>query len=79
MPDADLESENKAFEALHDDLRVEFGPDAWVVVSGGKLQGHFAKFRDAAIFVASKFPDQAALLRQVDSAPVHVPYVLMRA
>ncbi|WP_293905670.1 hypothetical protein [Phenylobacterium sp.] len=78
MPNEDLEVEGRAFEALHDDLKRQYGPDAWVVVSGGELRGHFTQFRDAAKFVAKNFADRPALLRQVDSAPVHVPYVLMR-
>ncbi len=78
MPDEDLEIEGKAFERLHDDLKRRYGPDAWVVLSGGEFQGHFTEFRDAARFVAKSFPDRPALLRQVDSAPVHVPYVTMR-
>ena len=78
MPEDGLEAESQAFERLHDDLKQRFGPDAWVVVSGGECRGHFTQFRDAARFVATTFPDQPALLRQVDSPPVHVPYVLMR-
>ena len=78
MPDETLAIEDRAFEALHDDLKRQYGADAWVVLAGGELRGHFAEFRDAARFVAKNFPDQPALLRQIDSAPVHVPYVLMR-
>ena len=79
MPDPDLEIEDRAFEGLHDDLRARYGPEAWVVVSGGRFQGHFAHFRDAAKFIAANFPNQPALLRQIDSAPIHVPYVSMRS
>lgn len=78
MPDDNLEIEGRAFERLHADLKRRFGPEAWVVVSGGEFRGHFTQFRDAAQFVVKTFPDQPALLRQVDSPPVHVPYVLMR-
>lgn len=78
MPDDDLEIEGQAFERLHDDLKQRYGSDAWVVVSGGEFCGHFTQFRDAARFVAKNFPDRPALLRQVDSPPVHVPYVLLR-
>lgn len=78
MPDEDLEIEGRAFERLHADLKRRYGPDAWVVVSGGEFRGHFTEFRAAARFVAQRFPDQPTLLRQVDSAPVHVPYVSMR-
>jgi hypothetical protein len=74
----DLEVEGRAFERLHDDLKQRYGPEAWVVVSGGEFRGHFTQFRDAARFVAERFPDQPALLRQIDSPPVHVPYVSMR-
>ncbi len=78
MPEHNLETESSAFEALHDDLRRDLGPDEWVVVSGGRLQGHFSEFRDAARFVAATLGDAPALVRQVDSGPLRVPYISMR-
>ncbi len=79
MSDPSLEPEIAAFDAIHDELRDKFGPDEWVVISSGTLQAHFKKFGDAAYYVAENFGGTPVLVRQIDSAPVHVPYVLMRA
>jgi hypothetical protein len=78
MDEHDLETEIAEFNKIHDALRDQFGPQAWVVISEGTLQGHFPAFADAATFAATRFQDRPTLVRQVDSAPVHVPYVLMR-
>lgn len=79
MPEQSLAAEIAAFEQMHDHLRERFGPHAWVVISGGEFQRNFDRFAEAAMYVAEKFGHQPALVRQVDSPPVHVPYVLMRA
>ena len=79
MPESALSSEIAAFERLHDTLKAQFDPAEWVVISSGELQAHFAEFADAALFVAANLADQPTLVRQIDSPPVHVPYVLMRA
>jgi hypothetical protein len=79
MPEPDLSPEIAAFDRLHDALKGQFGSDEWVVISSGQLKAHFAEFADAALFVAANLADEPALIRQIDSPPVHVPYVLMRA
>ena len=79
MSEPDLSPEIAAFERLHEKLKAEFGPHEWVVIAAGKLQGHFAQFAEAAWFVTSNFAQEPTLLRQIDSPPVHVPYVLMSA
>ena len=79
MPEPDLSPEIAAFDRLHDALKAQFGADEWVVISSGELKAHFAEFADAALFVAAHFADEPTLIRQIDSPPVHVPYVLLRA
>jgi hypothetical protein len=79
MPEPDLSPEIATFDRLHDALKDQFGPDEWVVISSGELKAHFAEFADAALFVAAQLADRPTLVRQIDSPPVHVPYVLMRA
>ncbi len=77
MPESDLSLEILTFESIHEDLMEQFGPDEWVVISASSLQGHFKQFSEAALFVAQNFQDQPTLIRQVESPPVHVPYVMM--
>ena len=79
MSESDLSQEIEAFSRLHDGLKQQFGPDEWVVIAAGELKGHFPQFADAAVFVTAHYPHQPTLVRQIDSPPVHVPYVLMRA
>ena len=79
MPEPDLTPELAAFARLHDALKDQFGSSEWVVIASGELKAHFAEFADAALFAAANLADQPALVRQIDSPPVHVPYVLMRA
>lgn len=79
MSESDLSFEIEAFGRLHDGLKAQFGPHEWVVISSGELKAHFSDFAEAALFVSERYPEQAALVRQIDSPAVHVPYVLMRA
>jgi hypothetical protein len=75
----DLSPEIEAFERLHDHLKRAYGPREWVVISSGELKGHFSEFAQAALFVTEQYQKQPTLVRQIDSPPVHVPYVLMKS
>ena len=77
MHDKDLDSEIAAFERMHDDLMHRYGSD-WIVISGERVAGHFPQFDDAARFVARRFPNTSALIRQVNPEPVQVPYLMVK-
>ncbi len=77
MDEEALDLEISAFERMHDDLAHRYGSD-WIVMSGQLVAGHFQQFEDAARFVATRFPNTAALIRQVTPEPVQVPYLMVK-
>ena len=77
MDDDDLRKEIEAFEGMQAELARRYGSD-WIVMHGQKVAAHFQQFEDAARFVAARFANTPALIRQVNPEPVQVPYLMVK-
>jgi hypothetical protein len=77
MDDEALDLEISAFERMHAELAQRYGSD-WIVMSGQRVAAHFQQFEDAARFAASRFPNAAALVRQVNPDPVQAPFLMVK-
>lgn len=77
MDDEELRNEIAAFEGMQAELARRYGSD-WIVMREQKVAAHFQQFEDAARFVAARFPNETALIRQVNPEPVQIPYVMVR-
>jgi hypothetical protein len=77
MDEDALDLEISAFERMHDELADRYGSD-WIVMSGQEVAGHFRQFEDAARFVASRYPNASALIRQVNPEPVQAPFLMIK-
>jgi hypothetical protein len=75
MDEEALDQEISTFERMRDDLAC-YGSD-WIVMAGQRVAGHFQQFEDAARFVAARFPDAPALVRQVNPAPIYFPCLMI--
>jgi len=67
-----LDTELVAFENMRQDLE-NHQMGKWVLIHGGKLEGTFVSFDDAAENATERFGRGPYLIRQIGAPPVTIP------